>query len=391
MTIFLASLAGMPPLGGWIAKFSAFKAVLDAGTACGLRARRHRRRQHRRSPPPTTCSVMREMWMERAARRRRARRSASPASISAALGITAAGHDRRRRAARTRRCASATCSDLSRCPRRLMTAARPTTSARAIATPAARSVRSTFVDARAVRRPHGFYRPTGGGAGRRGDFLTVAGGRAAVRRRAGPRPRRRGGSELGRPDPFTVVDAGAGPGTLAADGAGGATGVRRGAALRRRRGLGGAAGAAPGRCRVARRDLPDATASSASSSPTSCSTTCRSGCACSTASWREAYVVADAVTARSPRCSSAPLDPLPAVLPVTARFGEAPLLARRGRGVGGRGPHAHVVARRGVRVVILDYVRPSTPRARRPRKWRSWLRTYRGHQRGAPPPLARSG
>jgi NADH-quinone oxidoreductase subunit N len=32
MTIFLASLAGIPPLAGWIGKFSSFKAVLDAGT-----------------------------------------------------------------------------------------------------------------------------------------------------------------------------------------------------------------------------------------------------------------------------------------------------------------------------------------------------------------------
>ena len=32
MTLFLASLAGIPPFGGWIAKFNAFKAVLDAGT-----------------------------------------------------------------------------------------------------------------------------------------------------------------------------------------------------------------------------------------------------------------------------------------------------------------------------------------------------------------------
>ncbi len=31
MTIFLASLAGIPPLGGWIAKFGAFRAVLEAG------------------------------------------------------------------------------------------------------------------------------------------------------------------------------------------------------------------------------------------------------------------------------------------------------------------------------------------------------------------------
>jgi NADH-quinone oxidoreductase subunit N len=32
MTIFLASLAGVPPLGGWIAKFNAFRTVLEADT-----------------------------------------------------------------------------------------------------------------------------------------------------------------------------------------------------------------------------------------------------------------------------------------------------------------------------------------------------------------------
>ncbi|MBW3615478.1 MAG: NADH-quinone oxidoreductase subunit N [Actinobacteria bacterium] len=32
MTIFLASLAGVPPAGGWFAKFAVFRAVLDAGT-----------------------------------------------------------------------------------------------------------------------------------------------------------------------------------------------------------------------------------------------------------------------------------------------------------------------------------------------------------------------
>ena len=30
MTLFLASFAGIPPFGGWYAKFGAFKAVLDA-------------------------------------------------------------------------------------------------------------------------------------------------------------------------------------------------------------------------------------------------------------------------------------------------------------------------------------------------------------------------
>jgi len=33
MTLFLASLVGIPPLGGWIGKFNAFKTLLDAGTA----------------------------------------------------------------------------------------------------------------------------------------------------------------------------------------------------------------------------------------------------------------------------------------------------------------------------------------------------------------------
>ena len=35
MTIFLASLAGIPPLAGWFGKFSAFKAVLEADTGWG--------------------------------------------------------------------------------------------------------------------------------------------------------------------------------------------------------------------------------------------------------------------------------------------------------------------------------------------------------------------
>jgi NADH-quinone oxidoreductase subunit N len=35
MTLFLASLAGIPPLGGWFGKFGAFRAVLDAGTGWG--------------------------------------------------------------------------------------------------------------------------------------------------------------------------------------------------------------------------------------------------------------------------------------------------------------------------------------------------------------------
>ena len=33
MTIFLAALAGIPPAGGWFAKFGLFRALLDAGGA----------------------------------------------------------------------------------------------------------------------------------------------------------------------------------------------------------------------------------------------------------------------------------------------------------------------------------------------------------------------
>ena len=69
-------------------------------------------------------------------------------------------------------------------------------------------------------RPRSTTRPTAStppaaGPGGAGDFLTSPEVGPAVRRRAGPGPRRRGGSALGRPDPFVVVEAGAGPGTLA--------------------------------------------------------------------------------------------------------------------------------------------------------------------------------
>ena len=36
MTIFLFSLAGIPPLAGWFAKFVMFRAVLDAGTTAAV-------------------------------------------------------------------------------------------------------------------------------------------------------------------------------------------------------------------------------------------------------------------------------------------------------------------------------------------------------------------
>jgi NADH-quinone oxidoreductase subunit N len=89
LTIFLASLAGVPPLGGWIAKFNSFRAVLDAGTtsayvlaligavntaiAVGYYLR-----------------VMRTMWMDEAPDGDEAPIT-TPSPVAAALTITAAG------------------------------------------------------------------------------------------------------------------------------------------------------------------------------------------------------------------------------------------------------------------------------------------------------------
>jgi len=89
MTIFLASLAGIPPLGGWIAKFNVFRAVLDAGTTAAyvlavigavntaIAAAYYLR-------------VMRTMWMDPPPEGAPAD-VATPPPVMAALAITAVG------------------------------------------------------------------------------------------------------------------------------------------------------------------------------------------------------------------------------------------------------------------------------------------------------------
>jgi NADH-quinone oxidoreductase subunit N len=89
MTIFLASLAGIPPLGGWIAKFTAFRAVLEAGGGWGY----------------TIAvigainsviafgyygSIMREIWMKPAPNGETSAVK-TPSSLIAAMVITTAG------------------------------------------------------------------------------------------------------------------------------------------------------------------------------------------------------------------------------------------------------------------------------------------------------------
>ena len=89
MTIFLASLAGVPPLGGWIAKFNVFRAVLDAGTTAAyvlavigavntaIAAAYYLR-------------VMRTMWMDPPPDGA-PQTIVTPPPVMAALGITAVG------------------------------------------------------------------------------------------------------------------------------------------------------------------------------------------------------------------------------------------------------------------------------------------------------------
>lgn len=89
MTLFFASLAGIPPFGGWFAKVSAFRAVLEAGTGYGYAIAVI-------GAVNTVIAfgyygnIMREMWMKPAPDGDNSRVEVPP-SIIAALGITGAG------------------------------------------------------------------------------------------------------------------------------------------------------------------------------------------------------------------------------------------------------------------------------------------------------------
>lgn len=89
LTIFLASLAGVPPLGGWIAKFNAFRAVLDAGTSAAyvlalIGA------VNTAIAVGYYLRVMRVMWMDEVPLGDETP-VVTPSPVAAALGITAVG------------------------------------------------------------------------------------------------------------------------------------------------------------------------------------------------------------------------------------------------------------------------------------------------------------
>jgi len=88
MTIFLASLAGVPPLGGWFGKFAAFRAVLDTGESWAY-ALAIIGAVNTAIAAAYYITVMREIWMKPVPDGDTTE-IRTPTSVQAALGITCA-------------------------------------------------------------------------------------------------------------------------------------------------------------------------------------------------------------------------------------------------------------------------------------------------------------
>jgi SAM-dependent MidA family methyltransferase len=217
---------------------------------------------------------------------------------------------------------------------------------------------------------HGFYN-AGGRAGRRGGhFLTspeVGPLFGAVLARALDGWWRR----LGEPDDFTVVEVGAGPGTLA------------------RTVLAAQPQCAPRYVTVelsaAQRELHPDGVERLTELPTGITGVVLANelldnlpfrLAVFDGAWREAYV-ADGGDGTLREVLAAPLDPLPAWLPATAPHGaRAPIQDEAAAWVAA----SRAALARG-RVVVVDYAVARTAELVL-RPWREWLRTFRGHDRG---------
>ena len=236
MAFFLFSLAGIPPLGGWIAKFGVFRSLLAAGgswavilavigavnSVIALFYYANVAREMFMNPVPDGDAT--PVRVPQAARGRpghhrrhhaAGRRAAEPgAALRRPLHLPAPAVRSR---SRWRRGWLSGSPATARCPTR-RSSTPPSTTARTASTPAAAS------------------------AGRRGDFLTAPRS-ARCSAPCWPGPSTQWWDELGRPDPFVVVEAGAGPGTLARSVLAAGPGVSAGAALRARGALGRAAGA----------------------------------------------------------------------------------------------------------------------------------------------------
>jgi len=218
---------------------------------------------------------------------------------------------------------------------------------------------------------HGFYTRGGGRAGRRGDFLTSP--------EVGPlfgaviaRALDAWWEELGRPDPYIVVDAGAGPGTLAR-----------------------AVMAAQPRCAhaLSYRAVEISAAQRAAHPPTVTSLAAMpeqrlTGVIIANelldnlpfrlfvndGGWREALVASDGerfVERLVPVCEPR------TCLPTSAAHGARVAVQEAARTLV---ENALKVIQRG-RLIVIDYCTTTESMAGRP--WRQWLRTYASHARGA--------
>ncbi len=220
----------------------------------------------------------------------------------------------------------------------------------------------------------GFYtKADGGSAGRRGDFITspevgpLFG--AVIARYLDAEWKR-----IGEPDEFTVVDAGAGPGTLARSVL--AARPSCAAALRYI-----AVDVSP-----SQRERHPLGVDSVATMPTEqfdgvvianeLLDNLPFRLAVFDEGWRESYVDVGP-DSRFMEVLSAPFDPAPSVLPAAAQFGaRAPLVERAAAFV----RDTRLLVRTGS-VVAIDYGTPITAMlAGRP--YRDWLRTYRGNERG---------
>jgi SAM-dependent MidA family methyltransferase len=233
---------------------------------------------------------------------------------------------------------------------------------------------SAFMEAALYDPDAGFY-ATGGQAGRRGGhFLTspeVGPLFGAVLARALDR----WWEELGRPTPFTVVDAGAGPGTLARAVLAAEPAVLQAGALRYVMSERSSAQ------REAHAGLPVESTSNRWPSAFEGVVVANElldnlpfRLAVFDARWLEAFV--DAAPDGRLVEVLRPFDEVPLCLPPVAPHGaRAPVQDEAAAWVAS----ALAAVTRG-RVVVIDYARTTAEMAARP--WRDWLRTYRGHERG---------
>ena len=366
MTIFFASLAGIPPLGGWFAKFNAFKAVLDAGTT-GAYVLAAIAAVNTVIAAAYYMRVLRVVWMDDVPDGDTSPVN-PPAPIVAALAITVIGTivvgvlpnivarvgalD-----ALTGAFDRLTCDEIR-------------AEIRCLGGDSVRAVHGT----RPVRRAgvlHASRRRVGRSAGR---LHHVAGDRAAVRCRRRPVPRRRMGAHRpagrlhrGRRRCRTRHARSLGPRCPPV--------VHRRAAVRRRRDL----------RRRSERDIPMASSRVAQlpSGPIDGVVIANElldnlpfRLAVFDQGWREAFVDLDA-SGQFVEVLSAPFDPVPSMLPPNPTFGaRAPLIDRAAAFVA----EARTLVRSGS-VVAIDYGAARTALlAGRP--WREWLRTYRDNERG---------